>query len=160
YGPSYALSEADRERLAEILQQRRGGGSLPVMGFFRSFTSRDPLVEAADEEFVRKQFPQGDFVLLMLQPLSPRRCVASFRFSRDGAMLAAEEDRTPFAFDPPAMDSTEPQETRAQPAPTPRPATADTSDGPAAGTDRVFLPPPHRSRMDPLQFGTVEIARP
>src|SRR5205823_7030468 len=47
YGPSYALSEADRARLSELLAQRQGGGSLPVVGFFRSFTSRGPVIEAA-----------------------------------------------------------------------------------------------------------------
>src|SRR5216683_7025306 len=79
YGPSYALSDADRQGLSALLAQRRSGGSLPVIGFFRSFTSREPLIEAADEEFVREHFPQGDFLFLMLQPLSPQNCVASLR---------------------------------------------------------------------------------
>src|ERR1041385_147680 len=36
YGPSYALSPADREQLSNLLAERRGG-ALPVIGFFRSF---------------------------------------------------------------------------------------------------------------------------
>src|SRR5579863_5924192 len=77
YGPSYALSDADRSALSEVLTARRGG-TLPVVGFFRSFTSRDPVIEQADETFVREHFPSGDFVYLMLKPLSVENCLASF----------------------------------------------------------------------------------
>lgn len=111
YGPSYALSESDRAKLSELLA-RRCGGPLPVVGFFRSFASRDPQIEEADEAFVRAHFPQGDFLYLMLQPLSVENCVASLRFFRDGQLLP-ETDDAPFAFDhrqipviQPLMDTT------------------------------------------------------
>src|SRR5882724_5710654 len=103
YGPSYALSDADRAQLSELLAQRKSGGSLPVVGFFRSFTSREPLIEAVDEEFVREHFPHGDFIFLMLQPLSAQNCVASFRFFRDGE-LQPESEHPPFVFDPAQME--------------------------------------------------------
>src|SRR5882757_1901787 len=114
YGPSYALSDADRAQLSGLLAQRQGGGSLPVIGFFRSFTSREPLIETADEEFVREHFPHGDFLFLMLQPLSPRNCVASFRFFRDGELLP-ESEHPPLAFDPAQMEAA------ASPSPEPTP---------------------------------------
>jgi hypothetical protein len=97
YGPSYALSADDRAKLSEVLEQRRNGTS-PVVGFFRSFTGRDPLLEEADEAFVQKHFPQGNFLYLLLQPLSADNCVAGFRFFRDGQPLPDTED-PPFAFD-------------------------------------------------------------
>jgi hypothetical protein len=137
YGPSYALSDADRARLSELLAQRQGGGSLPVAGFFRSFTSREPLIEAADEEFVREHFPHGDFLFLMLQPLSPQSCVASFRLFREGELLP-ESEHPPFAFDPAQMEPGESAVTApaAPTAPTP----------PVLEVPAPVLPPPYRAR--------------
>ena len=87
YGPSYALSGDDRLALQQLLAGWPATKA-PVVGFFRSFTSRDPVIEEADEAFVQEHFPHGCFVYLMLQPLSVENCVASFRFFRDGILLA------------------------------------------------------------------------
>jgi hypothetical protein len=106
YGPSYALSASDREKQSGLLAERRGA-TPPVMGFFRSFTARDPVIEEADEIFVREHFPRGDFVYLMLQPQSAENCLASFRFFRDGQLLPEVED-PPFVFDPGQMPVMEP----------------------------------------------------
>jgi hypothetical protein len=139
YGPSYALSDADRERLSEMLAARRDP-PLPI-GFFRSFTSRDPLIEAADEEFVTQHFPRGDFFFLLLQPLSPEKCVAGFRFFRDGVLLPDTGEQS-FEFESSAMPRMEME------APPPPPlATAASTD--AASTAPV-LPPAYRTREDPL----------
>ncbi|HXA49161.1 MAG TPA: hypothetical protein VNV86_02590 [Candidatus Acidoferrum sp.] len=102
YGPSYALSADDREQLTELIAQPPVDGAA-LAGFFRSFTSREPLIEAADEEFVRQHVPRGLFVFLMLQPLSAQNCLASFRFFRDGE-LRPESETPPFAFDPARME--------------------------------------------------------
>ena len=104
YGPSYALSDKDRVALSELLAEPSPS---PVVGFYRSFASRDPTIEEADEAFVRQHFPRGDFVFLMLQPLSAENCRASFRFCRDGQLLPDTEE-PPFAFDPPQMQLPEP----------------------------------------------------
>lgn len=106
YGPSYALSDADRDALSKLLEQRRKG-ALPVVGFFRSFTSRSPMVEEADEIFVRQRFPKGNFVFLMLRPLSVESCLASFRYCVDGRLLPDTED-PPFQFDFSQMPPMEP----------------------------------------------------
>jgi hypothetical protein len=112
YGPSYALSETDREKLTELLAQVQGGESR-VIGAFRSFTGRDPAVEAADHALVLEHFPQGDFLLLFLQPLSAENCVTSFHLFRGGRLLQAEE-RTPDVLDPQRM----PEADEAESAPT------------------------------------------
>jgi hypothetical protein len=90
YGPSYALSETDREKLTELLAQAQDREE-QVIGAFRSFTGRDSEVEAADHALVREHFPQGDFLLLFLQPLSAENCVTSFHLFCDGHLLQAEE---------------------------------------------------------------------
>jgi hypothetical protein len=97
YGPSYSLSPADKTKLGELLAEHTDPP--PVIGFFRSFTSREPTIEEGDEELVREHFPKGDFVYLLLQPLSVENCVATFRFFRDGQMLPPSEEEQPFAFD-------------------------------------------------------------
>ncbi len=104
YGPSYALSEADRERSEEILTRRTQTGTTPVAGFFRSFTGREPQVAVDDEKFVRRHYPQGEFLLLMLQPLSHERCMAEIRFFIDGE-LVPETQPIPFVFDPAHMEA-------------------------------------------------------
>ena len=106
YGPSYALSDSDRQALSKLLAQRTGG-PLPVIGFFRSFTYRDPALEQADEAFVSENFPQGDFVFLMLQPRTHEDCVASLRTFHDGQLLPDTEEE-PFVFDAAAMPVMEP----------------------------------------------------
>jgi len=103
YGPSYALSETDREKLTVLLAQA-AHGELRVIGAFRSFTVRDPVVEAADQALVLEHFPQGDFLLLFLQPLSAENCVTSFQLFRDGQLVRAEEQAPPLV----EMDATSP----------------------------------------------------
>jgi TonB family protein len=122
YGPSYALSDTDRENLATLLAQPQRPGTR-VVGFFRSFTARDPLIEEADEAFVSAHFPECDFVFLMLQPYSAERCLAGIRFFRDGVLQPAS-DEPPFAFEPNRMpvmqlviqeSAAQPEESAAQP---------------------------------------------
>jgi hypothetical protein len=130
YGPSFTLSEEDREKLGASLEEQRVAGFRAV-GFYRSFTGRDPVIEEADEAFVRKNFPQGDFVYLMLQPLCVERCVASYRLFRDGELLPGAPE-PPFAFDPRQMPEIGPVEER-EPEHTPLPPP---------------LPPPYRNREE------------
>ena len=91
YGPSYALSDSDRAHMAELLESRQAIQP-PVAGFFRSFASRAPVIEEADETFVREHFPKGYVAFLMLQPKSAEDCVASLRLFRDGQLLPEVED--------------------------------------------------------------------
>jgi hypothetical protein len=91
YGPSYALSDSDRAQMAELLESRRAIEP-PVAGFFRSYASREPAIEEADETFVREHFPKGYLAFLMLQPTSAETCVASLRLFRDGQLLPDMED--------------------------------------------------------------------
>jgi TonB family protein len=122
YGPSYSLSDNDREKLTELLTMPRHGQP-PVVGFYRSFTSREPVIEAGDEALVAEHFPQGYCVLLMLHPLSAEKCVATYRLFSDGKMLPAPEE-PPFPFEPnrtPAMETVL-QEPPPDPRPDPPPA--------------------------------------
>ena len=112
YGPSYVLSESDRAKLGQMLAEPHCAN---VVGFFRSFTLRDPVIEEADGAMVREFFPSGDFVYLMIQPLSAEECVASIRLFHDGQLVEGEI-ATQFAFDPRRMPVVEvPLEVEEQP---------------------------------------------
>jgi hypothetical protein len=150
YGPSYALSAADREQLAELVAQPHAT-SAPLVGFFRSFTSREPLIEAADEEFVRQHFPRGPFLFLMLQPLSAQNCVASFRFFRDGELLP-ETDAPPFAFDPARMQPEPEEASEPEPPAPPSPA--------PLATPSPILPPAYRSRFEAPTWAQEAVPEP
>jgi hypothetical protein len=93
YGPSYALSESDREKLTELLSLRRKAAP-PVVGFYRSVTGREPAIEESDEALVAQCFPSGEGVFLLLCPLSAENCVATLRFFRDGQFLPGPEEQT------------------------------------------------------------------
>jgi hypothetical protein len=146
YGPSYSLSPVDRAQLNDLLEETRSQEALPVVGFFRSFVSRAPLIETADEEFVRLHFPKGDFLFLMLQPLSVDQCSASIRLFRDGERID-EADTPSFDFDPAPMQATEPH---ISPPPEPGPAPTQEPEPPiepvraAAPFEAPRLPPPYR----------------
>ena len=128
YGPSYTLSEKERAALSSLLAARQGRGGRPrVVGFFQSFVARAPAIEEADEEFVRRHFPFGDFVYLLLQPLSAATCVASFRFFHNG-MLLPEGEAPSFVLETPQTPDEEGEEKKiewpllrpaSQPPPTP-----------------------------------------
>ena len=94
YGPSFTLSETDEAERGRIVAEHAGN----VTGMFRSFTSRDPMVSDGDEAFVRDHFPHGEFVYLLLQPLSAEECVATVRFFRNGQLLPKSGEPA-FGFD-------------------------------------------------------------
>jgi len=94
YGPSFTLSEADEAERGHLVAVNAGN----VVGIFRSFTSRDPMVADGDETFVRDHFPHGEFVCLLLNPLSAEECVATVRFFRDGQLLPKSGEPS-FGFD-------------------------------------------------------------
>jgi hypothetical protein len=86
YGPSYTLSEGDLEKLRELLAEPRGE-TLRVLGFYQSFTSREPVIDEAGEALMRLHFYRGDAVYLMLQPMSVEKCLTSVRLAHDGRVL-------------------------------------------------------------------------
>ena len=151
YGPSYALSESDRAQLAELLAKRRSG-KLAVTGFFRSFTSRDPVIEEADEALVRGHFRTGDFVFLALQPLSAENCIASLRLFRDGRLLPETKD-PPADFDTPQLAAAEPVTERKLEAPLLPPSYR--AQEKELGSERLEAPPVVR---EPITPSVVQLA--
>jgi hypothetical protein len=85
-GPAYKLNASDRIRLDEVLAARSR-----VEGYFRTFVSRDPTPEDADEQFVRRYFPRGDCIYLMIRAKSEEECLVTVCWFRDGQPLSLVE---------------------------------------------------------------------
>jgi hypothetical protein len=99
FGPSYRLSESDYRRLSERMAQLQHEECRPVIGLYRSYTGRDIALDQTDQELVRHLFPHQHIVSLLLQPISPEKCIARFQFASDGE-LAGEGAYEPFLFEP------------------------------------------------------------
>ena len=97
FGPSYRLSDADREAMAESLDWFRACArpGLSVLGFYRSHTLPDFALSEADEELLRAHFADPENVVLLIKPSRTGVTVADFFIRRDGH---TEEAFTPIPF--------------------------------------------------------------
>jgi TonB family protein len=98
FGPSYILDELDRKHLGDLLARHQRDGSLPVVGFYRSYTGREARLDEADRELMQTYFPHRHIGCLLLQPLSMERCAAGFQFWNGGEILP-EPAYAPFPFE-------------------------------------------------------------
>lgn len=88
FGPSYALSEGDKEALraaaAEYASSRRRG--IRAVGFYRTHTRRGFALEAEEMELFSDLFPDRVGVALLVKPRLLRASRAAL-FLRDGSSL-------------------------------------------------------------------------
>ena len=105
YGPLYILSADDRNCLAEAVRRHRPEGSPMVVGFFHSFSHRDPMLSAAEVELLRTYIPNERCGILLLQPQSYVDCQAAFLFHQDG-QLRGVSPYPSFSFDSAALEET------------------------------------------------------
>lgn len=88
YGPGYELSTSDRQRLAEVLFQRRTQQDIRIVGFFRTCTGETHSLSRADRELFRLYFPDEHYALLLLKAVSADDCEATVAFNRGGHLPA------------------------------------------------------------------------
>lgn len=81
FGPSYVLSGEDLPQLDAALRKERTD---PILGFFRSYTGREMLLDEADRNLLSRYFPDERFFFLLLQPKSSEVCSATFLFPENG----------------------------------------------------------------------------
>jgi hypothetical protein len=94
YGPSYVLSDDDRAHFRQRLARPLPEGSPQVVGFYRSYTRRDAVADAADVDLFYTFLPDERSVLLVIEPLSPAECFATFLFRENGEL----PDHPPYPF--------------------------------------------------------------
>jgi TonB family protein len=150
FGPSYRLSESDYRRLSERMAQLRHDGCRPVIGLYRSYTGRDTALDQTDQELVRHLFPNQRIVSLLLQPISPERCIARFQFANDGEP-AAEGPYEPFLF--------EPSQLKVETVDEPEPLEAAAAATAPAGAVAVEAVEPARPMLVPLPAPAVRHLR-
>jgi hypothetical protein len=93
-GGPYVLSDSGRKALKEEIARQRPVG-LEVIGFFRSYCGREPVLNSFDQELFTTFFPNRCHVLLLLQRTSPEACRATFRF---GDELSPKPSHSFFLF--------------------------------------------------------------
>jgi hypothetical protein len=97
YGPSYVLSEADRGHFTEVLDRLQATSDRQIVGFYRTYTPREPALDAADQDLIRTYFSGLQNVFLLIRPLSSLECTAAFVLWKNGE-LQTEPQYASFPF--------------------------------------------------------------
>jgi len=92
-GPSYTLSEADRQRLARALGRVRDARQ--VAGFFRSHTRRGLYLDQDDWSVVAQHFSRPAQVVLLVRPNASPPATAGFFLWEEESM---QRQATPLEF--------------------------------------------------------------
>ncbi len=100
FGPSYRLSDTDRELLQETLDWFRGGAQpgLSVLGFYRSHTLAEFELCQEDEDLMRAHFAATEDLVLLVKPNFMGSSESDFCIRRYARVAAA-----PPASPPPLM---------------------------------------------------------
>jgi len=79
-GPLYLLAEEDRRRLEEALQRWRKAPArdLSVVGYFRSNTRRELVLDEEDQTLIRTYFAERHHVILLVKPFASKPSLAGF----------------------------------------------------------------------------------
>jgi len=106
FGPSYRLSDTDRELLRETLEWFRGGAQpgLSVLGFYRSHTLPEFGLSPEDEDLLRAHFAAGEDLALLVKPSLMETSEADFFIRRLGRLAPQPAmERPPAPPHPPAI---------------------------------------------------------
>ncbi len=97
FGPSYSLSETDKETLRQVVAEYPVGveGQLCTVGFYRTHTRRGLNVDSDDLQLA-ELFPEGADLVLLLKPRRLRKGRGAFFFWQD-AQIAADTPAIRFA---------------------------------------------------------------
>ncbi len=102
FGPSFALSPHDRERLAEMLGAP-GPYGLPPVGWYHSHTRSEIFLSDADQEIHRTFFPEPWQVALVLKPHTSQPTRAGFFFRSTDGEVHGKASYHEFVLAPPAV---------------------------------------------------------
>jgi|HubBroStandDraft_1064217.scaffolds.fasta_scaffold04723_7 hypothetical protein len=117
FGPSYRLSDADRELLQETVEWFRGGAQpgLSVLGFYRSHTLADFELCREDEDLMRSHFAAAEDLVLLVKPGLMGSSDADFFIRRCGRLAPRLTADPPPASPPPLMSWPAPRPRQSMP---------------------------------------------
>lgn len=101
-GPSYLLSESDRQRLARRIRGHKRAGGHSIVGFYRSDTRRRFGVTAEDSALMSAYFSKPSMVLLLIHAVPSVLPTGAFAILRNGA-IKSFEGLLEFPFDSTAL---------------------------------------------------------
>ena len=101
FGPSFALSPRDREKLTELLAsvERNSNGLKPV-GWYHSHTRSEIFLSESDQDLHDRFFPEPWQVALVLKPHTFHPTRAGFFFRETGGSIHATASYQEFALAP------------------------------------------------------------
>jgi proteasome lid subunit RPN8/RPN11 len=123
FGPSFMLSDHDRERLAEMLGPRTVLPGHRAVGWYHSHTRSEVLFSDADREIHQRFFPEAWQAALVLRPHTFQPTRAGFFFREADGSIHGEASYKEFVLQPLPPRPEELDETPAgvaEPAPAPR----------------------------------------
>lgn len=125
-GPSYSLSDNDKQGLEAALEQNQPSPdrALCVVGFYRSHTRKNLFLSEADLALCARYFPNPGDVFLLVRPFVTRPSSGGFFFREDGK-IASESSCLEFTFNRKELGGGD------APARPPRRRRADEEPGPA-----------------------------
>ncbi len=94
-GPSFLLSDRDREGLAGIVRAQQDG-ELAMVGMFRSNTRDSDAIADEDRTLFQEYFPPPSGVFLLIRPFASKTSIAAFLVYRDGELQESSTDVFPF----------------------------------------------------------------
>ncbi len=138
-GPLYLLAEEDRLRLQQALTRWREQPprDCMVVGFYRSNTRRELVLDDEDLALINEYFREPHHVFLLIKPFAAKANLAGF-FLREGAQVPRESSLT-FPFNRAELVKSG---ARAATAATPPAAQAETPPPPVAKTETGTPPAP------------------
>jgi len=85
HGPSYLMSDTDRDNFREALERVRADAGRPApVGFFRSQTRDGVGLGTEDRELLERFFPGTDAVVLLIRPFATKPSMAGFYVQENG----------------------------------------------------------------------------
>ncbi|MGA2436494.1 MAG: hypothetical protein ABSG25_14560, partial [Bryobacteraceae bacterium] len=96
-GPSYLLSDQEREGLRAAVARRKATGGLSVVGFFRSNTRAALAMPDEDLSLFDEIFPEGHCIFAMAKPFSRKPCQGAV-FVREGTFVKHDASYLEFPF--------------------------------------------------------------
>ncbi len=96
-GPLYLLSDTDKQQLKDTLARLKDSAALSIVGFFRSNTRKDLVLDEDDLALAQEHFADPDHVFLLVKPLSMKPSVAGF-FLWENGQIQSESSYGQFPF--------------------------------------------------------------
>lgn len=94
-GPLYLMADPDKQRLAQTIAKFKGPGTPSVVGFYRSNTRRETILDDEDAIVMQDYFSEPHNVILLVKPFSMKPSQAGFWFWEGGDVRTGESH---FAF--------------------------------------------------------------